>query len=484
MKKPTVADTMRMKKQTLIRGAIILAVGSFSAKMIGALYRVPLLSLVGGKGMGFYQLIYPVYCLLLTLSATGIPSAVATLVAKKKAQGFSEKSVLYTALKLFSLIGFLGTVFMCLFAPLLAKLQNTREVFLGYLFLAPSVFFTSLIAVFRGYFQGKKDMRPTAFSETIEQLIKVGFGLLFAYLYRGNLRKTVPLLLLAVTISEFFTLGFLYFLYKRDHTPHEQVKNPLFKAEKIEKIANKEILSLSLPVTFSSATLPLCSLVESVLIVRLLSGYTSFSVTLYGLYAGGAVTIVNLPVSLCYGIATASVPSVAESKDGGEKRRKILYALSVTFFSSLVFAIGLFFFAEQGVGVLFSNLSPFEKATLVRLVKILSLSAIFHSCAQTLSACLTAQGKPLHSAISLTISVVVRLILDFILVKNAKISIFGCAISANIGYFVAFFIDLVYNMRCSKGKKTGKGVGYDNGSELGRRERRFDGERKKRGAFR
>ena len=175
---------------------------------------------------------------------------------------------------------------------------------------------------------------------------------------------------------------------------------------------------------------------------------------------------------------------VAESKDGGEKRRKILYALSVTFFSSLVFAIGLFFFAEQGVGVLFSNLSPFEKRTLVRLVKILSLSAIFHSCAQTLSACLTAQGKPLHSAISLTISVVVRLILDFILVKNAKISIFGCAISANIGYFVAFFIDLVYNMRCSKGKKTGKGVGYDNGSELGRRERRFDGERKKRGAFR
>lgn len=66
-----------MKKQSFLKGAAIIAAGGFIAKLIGALYRIPLTNLIGGYGMGLYQMVYPFYCLLLTVSATGIPSSIA-----------------------------------------------------------------------------------------------------------------------------------------------------------------------------------------------------------------------------------------------------------------------------------------------------------------------------------------------------------------------------------------------------------------------
>ena len=77
----------RRKTDGVIKGAAQIAVGGFLAKLIGAAYRIPLTNLLGGEGVGLYQLVYPLYCLLLTLSATGIPSSIAKLVAERRANG-------------------------------------------------------------------------------------------------------------------------------------------------------------------------------------------------------------------------------------------------------------------------------------------------------------------------------------------------------------------------------------------------------------
>ena len=88
---------VRKGKDGIIKGAAQIAIGGFLAKLIGALYRIPLTNILGGEGIGLYQLVYPFYCLLLTLSATGIPSAIAKLVAEKRASGESPSAVLSTA---------------------------------------------------------------------------------------------------------------------------------------------------------------------------------------------------------------------------------------------------------------------------------------------------------------------------------------------------------------------------------------------------
>ncbi len=203
------------KRGGFLKGAAIIALGGFAAKAIGALYRIPLTNLIGGHGIGLYQMVYPVYCLLLTVSATGIPSSIAKLTAEKLGKGQSDKALFRTAMKLFLLIGGVGTLLMCAIAPFLSAAQGSSEVTAGYFTLAPSVLLVSAISVFRGYFQGRNQMLPTALSETVEQLVKVGFGLLFAYLFRENVARAVVFLLLAVSLSELTALFLMLFFYAR-----------------------------------------------------------------------------------------------------------------------------------------------------------------------------------------------------------------------------------------------------------------------------
>lgn len=450
------------KSDGFIKGAIIIALGGFVAKLLGALYRIPLTNFIGGHGIGLYQMIYPVYCILLTVSATGIPSSLAKLTAERIEKGENSKPLFFVAMKLFLWIGGLGTLLMCLFSPLLAKLQGATEVRAGYVTLAPSVFLVSAISVFRGWFQGKNRMTPTAISEIVEQAVKVALGLGFAYFNRDNLARAVTLLLLAVSISELVALLVLCVFYRKaDKNDGEKLG---------EKPRAKHILALSIPVTFSAILFPLSALIDSVLSLRLMQGYTVDSVALYGLFSGGAVTVINLPVSVCYGIAVACVPAIAKAKSAlaeWEKlpeseqktrakpnpKKRLFFALGITVLTALPCVFGLYFFAGTACKIIFRNLKAEELSTLIALVKAFSISALTLSCVQTLSACLTAQGKPQLSALSMLIGVVVKTGIYAVWMRNPNVGIFGLVYATNIGYTVAFLLDLWYNIRCIKTKK-------------------------------
>lgn len=440
-------------KGAFLKGAATIAAGGFVAKIIGALYRIPLTNLIGGRGIGLYQLVYPVYCLLLTVSATGIPSSIAKLTAERIGRKQSTAPVFRSAMKLFLLIGLFGSVLMAVIAPFLSRAQGSESVTAGYYTLAPSVLLVSAISVFRGWFQGRNDMLPTALSEITEQLVKVAFGLLFAYLFRDSVEKAVVFLLLAVSLSELVALLLMWILYKR--APKDE------KTEKGEgRVAMKTVLRLSIPVTLSSILIPLSALIDSVLAVRLMSAYAENAVTLYGLFSGGAVTVINLPVSICYGIAAASIPAVAKAKAEqaeGKKsgvRKRLFFSLGVTAAVALPAAAGLYLLAEPAAKIIFRSLDGEELALLVKLVKIFSVSAFTLSCAQTLSACLTAQGKPKFAALSMAIGVAVKTVAYSFLLRDPKISVFGLAHATNLCYLVAFLLDFVYNLVVS-GKSFG-----------------------------
>lgn len=385
-----------MKKNTFLRGAAVIAAGGFLAKLIGALYRIPLTNLIGGHGMGLYQMVYPFYCLLLTVSATGIPSSIAKMVAERRASGVSEAPLLKSAMKLFLLIGACGTLLMAALSPLLSAAQDSPELQSGYLALAPSVFLVSGISVLRGWFQGRNNMLPTALSEVTEQLVKVGFGLLFAYLYRADVEKAVTFILLSVSLSEAASLLLMLFLRGRVKAPFEGLKEG-------DRVAMKSILRLSIPVTLSAAILPLSSLLDSVIIVRLMKGHAEDAVALYGLFSGGATTIVNLPVSVCYGVAAASVPAVSAAGAAGDGSAPEKNALCPArdLCGERALCRRLYLFARPAVNIVFRALTAEESAVLVRLVRTLAVSAVTLSCTQTLSACLTGLGKPGYAAVSM-----------------------------------------------------------------------------------
>ena len=435
-----------MRNKEFIKGAAWIASGAFISKLIGALYRIPLTNLIGGYGIGLYQMIYPFYCLLLTVSATGIPSSISAITANELVKGEKARRVLGSALKLFTVFGVVGTLSMIILAKPLATAQGESGLKNGYIALAPSVLLVSVISVFRGWFQGNGNMRPTAISEVLEQVFKVGVGLLLAYLYRSDVQKAVTALLFAVTLSELFALFYMLLKFKRVPAP------TLFKNDG-GRVAMKEILKTSVFVTLSSALLPLSNMIESVFLVRLMNGYTNSAVGLYGLFAGGAVTIINLPVSLCYGIVAITIPTLAKSQKA-ERRKKLLYSLGLTLLVSLPCAIGLYFFAPTVVDLVYRSLSISEKQTLISLIKNFSVSAVTLSCMQTLSGCLTAQGKPRLSTLTTSLGIALKLLLDFILVSNPKHSIFGAVIAANACYALVFVSNLIVNLSLTRKKKS------------------------------
>ena len=88
---------MKVKKtnktgQSFLAGAVIISLGGFISKILGAVYRIPLTNILGGEGMGIYQMVYPLYCILLTVSASGIPTGISRLISSGKGAGAERQA--------------------------------------------------------------------------------------------------------------------------------------------------------------------------------------------------------------------------------------------------------------------------------------------------------------------------------------------------------------------------------------------------------
>ncbi|MGN0817660.1 MAG: oligosaccharide flippase family protein [Candidatus Coproplasma sp.] len=434
-----------MKSQSYLKGALIISAGGFISKLLGAVYRIPLIAFLGGEGMGIYQMVYPLYCILLTVSASGIPTGIARVISSGGGNGTVK-----SAFGLYSLVGLIGSLIMFALSAPLAAVQGEPAVALCCKLLSPSVFFVSVLSVVRGYFQGKGNMYPTAVTEVCEQAIKVGFGVVLAYIFRADVSKAVAAAVFAVTVSEALSACLALSLYAGGGG----VRKPLY-AEGYSGFAN--ILKYTVPLTFTAIALPFSQLAESILVVGILRGVTDNATALWGVFSGCAVTLVNLPVSVTYGLAAASVPKIsplAESGNIAAAKKETKKALLLTFLISLPFAVALFFFAPLAADIFFRSLKGGERQLLITLVRITSVNAVTLSLVQTSSACLTSLGKPLYGTATQWISSAARVALSAVLVRFTQLSVSGAAISANCCYLVAVLLNFCYIGRVNKGSKT------------------------------
>lgn len=445
---------MSKQKQSFLAGAIIISVGGFVSKLLGAVYRIPLTNILGGEGMGIYQMVYPLYCILLTVSASGIPTGISRLISSGRGAGAERQ-----AFRLYGAVGVIGMLIMFVLSAPLAALQTEPAIKLCCQLLCPSVFFVSLLSVVRGYFQGKGNMLPTATTEIMEQVIKVAFGVAFSYLFRGNLPLAVASTLLAVTISEIISTGvaLLWYFKKRS-------KPPLYR---VQSVPVKSILRFTVPLTLTAIALPVSQLFESIIAVRLLRAGAENATALYGVFSGCAITIINLPVSITYGLAASSVPQIsplAESGDMAVAKKKAFKSLAITLAVSLPAAVGLYFLAPLATRLIFGSLQGEEKELLISLIKILAVSSVTQSLVQTSSACLTAMGYPVRSTVTQWTTAFLRVGLTAGLIAFTGLSISGAAWSANCAYFVAMVMNFCYIIMAGK-KPRGKDKSNENNAD-------------------
>ncbi len=430
----------RKTGQSFIKGAIIISLGGFISKLLGAVYRVPLTNILGSEGMGIYQMVYPLYCILLTVSASGIPTGIARLVSSGKGAGVEKRAFAF-----YGAVGLLGSFLMYILSTPLANVQSEPSIVLCTRLLSPSVFFVSVLSVVRGYFQGRGNMYPTAVTEVLEQIIKVAAGVALSYIFRDNLPLAVASTLLAVTISEIIAtfIALIWYMKRR-------ARQPLYKLPTVDISA---ILKYTIPLTLTAIALPLSQLAESVIAVKILRGTSDNATSLYGVFSGCAVTIINLPVSVTYGLAASSVPQIsplAEKGDYKGAKNKAFKALLITLAVSLPAAAGLFIFAPLAAKFIFRSLSGSDKELLTALIRIMAVNAVTESLVQTSSACLTSLGRPLRSTVTQWTSAILRVALTAVLIKFTSMSISGAAWSANCAYLVAMLMNFWYIIRVGK----------------------------------
>lgn len=421
------------KTDGVIKGAIILSLGSLITKILGAFYRIPLTSLLGAEGIGIYQTAFPVYCILLTFSSTGVPSAIAKLVSS----GYGEKAVLKKALTVFIPLGILGSLIMLLFSKIISSLQGNPNAYLSYIALSPSVALVSAISCIRGYFQGKCNMIPTALSQVIEQAVKLTFGLCLCYFINGSPAVKGGLACLAVTLSELVATLYLLICYKsgKSHTQNTLI------------LSFKRLIATLLPIVITSLTLPISRVFDSFTIVNLLKTFTSDASSLYGIYTGSVESVAGVPIAICYGVATASLPKISKAKAEGnfkEVKALIKKAISLTLFLSTLAGLVLFFFSYQVTDLLFKSFPQDKKIITAKLLSLSFFTVVGLSLVQTLNACLIAYGKPLTPCAFLSIGVAIKILLQLVLLKNPEINVFGALYSDIVCYFVAVFLDLLY----------------------------------------
>lgn len=171
---------MRNKElKHMMQGAAILTFASFIAKLLSAVYRVPFQNLVGDEGFYVYQQVYPIYGIAMTLALSGLPIFLSKLVAEEKDESRALKEIFPYVFWL-SIGLWLGTL---LGSSWLARLMGDVEL----VPLIRVVSFTFLLvpglSLYRGKFQGRLWMTPTAVTQVVEQLLRVGIILLAAFLF-------------------------------------------------------------------------------------------------------------------------------------------------------------------------------------------------------------------------------------------------------------------------------------------------------------
>jgi len=306
-----------LKKQNFLKGAAILAAASIFVKIVGAIYKIPVYSILGAEGTGVFQVTYNIYTLILTISTAGIPVALSRLVSAAAARGNTGlvKRYFSVALPSFILIGLVAMALMYLYSDGLARLMNNSLAAPGIRVLAPAVFFVCIISVYRGYAQGFENMIPTAISQVVEVVCKAAFGIAAAmWLLRLHNEPHIVSAgaIMGVTIGLGLCIPLLIW-YKRKLDRGLSITSE--QTEQRGKLSVfGSLMKVSIPITISASFMSIMTVIDT----SIVNGRLQSALLLtereaseqFGIYSYG-LTIYNLPPALIVPLAVSIIPAIS-----------------------------------------------------------------------------------------------------------------------------------------------------------------------------
>ena len=445
------------KKETFFQSVIALMLSQVIVKILGLVYKLYLTnkSGFGDEGNAISSAAFQVYSLVLSITSIGVPAAVSKLVAERSAVGDNKGAykIFRISIALFSVIGMAGSYLLVISANFISNsILGMPEVELSLIALAPSIFLVSLISVYKGYFNGRENMKVTAKAQTYDQITKTFFTIIIIEIASvvskvTNTAVIVSIANFATTIANVVELGYLYKFYRKEL---KEIKYEILTSVHTRPVRTlttiKEIIFVAVPMALSPFIGTIGRNMDSTTIINGLQVNMTYddAKIQYGILNGKVDTLINFPLSFSGTVSTALVPSIASANSKNtlnDVEKRINMSLLIGLIIAMPSAAVYFFYSNQILELLFPNASQGGI-----ILQISSLSIILVSIEQTIRGVLIGVGDNKIPIISVIVGVVVKLILNVILIPLNTFfgGIKGAAISNLISNFVVTGIGYVW----------------------------------------
>ncbi|MBE5863749.1 MAG: polysaccharide biosynthesis protein [Lachnospiraceae bacterium] len=435
-------------KDNFLAQAGILATAGILSRIIGLLYKSPLVAVIGETGFGYYHAAYGFYTIVLLISSYSIPSAISKLIAPKLAvrEYRNAHRLFYCALGYVLVVGMIAGLFLFFCAGWFVEEQAVPVLRM----FAPTIFFYGILGVLRGYFQAHRSMVQTSFSQILEQianaivsiggawlLIKWGAAGVTAGADMEGKRAVLGAMGSALGTGMGVLAGLIFMwgvyllnrkiiLRRVQRDPHESMDSYGSMIRMISRIVTPFILS--------TAIYNLNSTVVSYLYTKLIPNLRALDSDLhytnYGTY-GVAVTVFNIPIAFATAMASAMIPSVAQASASGDiekTKEKITSAVKTTMIISIPAAVGLFVLAKPIIYILFPRSD--EVVTLAaKLLMVLAAAVVLYALSTLSNSILQGLGRVNIPVVNAGIALTIQSIASFALLMYTDVDLYGLAIT-------------------------------------------------------
>lgn len=443
------AENNKAAKQSFLHGAAVLAAAVIIVKILGALFKIPLVNIIGPAGYGQFTIAYNIYSFLITISTAGLPVALSKMIAEAEAEGRRNqvRRIARIATTTLIVMGIVFSLVMLIYCKQLADRMGSYSAWYAILALSPSVLFVCIMSSYRGYFQGHSNMTPTAVSQVIEALCKLCIGLGLAWMimkWDKGVEVAAAGAIVGVTAGS--VLGAIYIMiYRAKHR-----KSYAYDTNDVPDEATlvfKRFMRLAIPITLSASIMSIVSLIDNALVLNRLQSVLGFSEKeasgLFGDY-GSAQTLFNLPVTLITPITASVVPHISDSVIRGNRiqaKRLSETGLRIAALIAFPCGVGLLVLAYPIMDLLYHS-QPEVVSVGWPLLSILAPAVIANSVLLVSNAILQSYGYVKIPLISMACGGVVKIILNYVLVGMPALGIMG----APIGTLSCFVLIAVINL--------------------------------------
>ena len=448
------AEDKNSGSEKFLKGTMILTIASFVVKVIGSLNWIFVSRILGGEGIGLYQMAFPIYFFAMTVSQAGVPVAISIITAERVALNdiFGAKRVFRIAMGLMLVTGVIFSVLTYFSASWLIEWQLIRDAraYMSVVVLAPTVFFVTFLAASRGYLQGWQRMTPTAVSQIVEQIFRVITMIILAYVMLpyglDYAAAGASLGALAGAVTGLIVLVYFHIKlnkeieikYGANLQPTEQSAN-----ESTISIV-KRMFKLALPVSAASIMLPVVSNLDLMIVPQRLevAGYSVRQATeLFGYLNGMAVPLINLATILTASLAVSIVPAISEARALKQTDKIFLLTSSGVRISNFVCfpAFVVVFFLATPISSLIYNAPGAGDAVMISAVSIILLG--LH---QVSTGVLQGLGHTTIPMVNMILAAAAKVFLNWHLTAIPYFGIMGAAWATAADMGVAAFINLYF----------------------------------------